>query len=153
MKLLPLALMVAVVFFCNSFRERAGNTSTPAPTTESTPFEPDAKNPSIPVEPSVVPTVKPPPGAINGGVLNKKAKSLPQPSYPAAAKAVHASGEVVVQILLDQNGKVVNALALSGHPLLRLAAEQAARNAEFSAWRLGGQPVKVSGVIIYSFNP
>ena len=69
------------------------------------------------------------------------------------ADGEHASGEVVVQVLLDEKGKVVKASALSGHPLLRSAAEQAARQAEFSPWWLGGQPVKVSGVITYSFVP
>jgi len=42
---------------------------------------------------------------------------------------------------------------VSGHPLLRGAAEQAARGARFSPTLLSGQPVKVSGVITYNFVP
>jgi len=40
---------------------------------------------------------------------------------------------------------------MNGHPLLQNAAERAARSARFSPTLLGGQPVKVSGVIVYNF--
>jgi TonB family protein len=89
--------------------------------------------------------------AVSGGVLNGKAISLPKPAYPRAAKAVNASGTVVVQVLIDEDGKVLTANAVSGHPLLRAAAVAAARGAKFSPTRLGGNPVKVSGVITYNF--
>ena len=102
------------------------------------------------------PTVKPkppPPKTISGGVLNGKAISLPKPSYPPAARAVRASGSVSVQVLIDENGHVVSASAVSGHPLLQQAAVSAARGARFSPTLLSGQPVKVSGVITYNFVP
>lgn len=86
------------------------------------------------------------------GVLNGKATSLPKPNYPAAAKAVRAAGQVSVQILIDENGNVVSASAVSGHPLLQASAEAAARNARFSPTLLSGQPIKIKGVIIYNFN-
>jgi protein TonB len=91
------------------------------------------------------------PKQISGGVLNGKAISLPKPPYPPAAKAVRASGSVSVQVLIDENGSVVSASAVSGHPLLRAAAVAAARGARFSPTKLSGQPVKVSGVITYNF--
>jgi TonB family protein len=88
---------------------------------------------------------------ISGGVLNGKALSLPKPPYPPAARAVGASGAVTVQVLIDENGDVVSANAVSGHPLLRAAAVEAARGAKFSPTELEGMPVKVSGVITYNF--
>lgn len=88
---------------------------------------------------------------VSGGVLNGKAIYKPQPAYPPDAKAAGAQGTVTVQILVDEEGNVVEAHAVSGHPLLRDAAETAARNSRFSPTRLQGQPVKVSGVITYSF--
>lgn len=91
------------------------------------------------------------PKQISGGVLNGKAISLPKPPYPPAAKAVRAAGSVSVQVLIDENGNVVSASAVSGHPLLRGAAVAAARGAKFSPTKLSGQPVKVSGVITYNF--
>ncbi|MGQ0540690.1 MAG: TonB family protein, partial [Blastocatellia bacterium] len=91
------------------------------------------------------------PKQISGGVLNGKAISLPKPPYPVAARAVGASGSVTVQVLIDENGDVVSANAVSGHPLLRAGATEAARGAKFSPTRLQGLPVKVSGVITYNF--
>jgi protein TonB len=99
------------------------------------------------------PEAKPTPRAapISGGVLNGKAISLPKPAYPAIARAAHASGTVVVQVVIDENGNVISAHAVSGHPLLQGAAVGAARSAKFSPTKLSGQPVKVTGVIQYNF--
>ena len=99
------------------------------------------------------PEAKPTPRAapISGGVLNGKAISLPKPAYPAIARAAHASGTVVVQVTIDENGNVIAAHAVSGHPLLQGAAVGAARSAKFSPTKLSGQPVKVTGVIQYNF--
>jgi len=90
---------------------------------------------------------------ISGGVINGKATSLPKPAYPAAAQAIGASGAVNVQVTIDEKGNVISASAVSGHPLLRQAAEQAARLAKFLPTKLSGQPVKVTGVIVYNFVP
>jgi TonB family protein len=88
---------------------------------------------------------------ISGGVLNGKASKLVAPEYPPAAMAVGASGTVVVQVTIDEQGKIISATAVSGHPLLKAAAEQAARKAEFAPTQLQGVPVKVTGVITYNF--
>ncbi len=59
---------------------------------------------------------------ISGGILYGKAIDLPKPAYPSAARAVRASGAVNVQVMVDENGNVISATAISGHPLLRQAA-------------------------------
>ncbi|HEY3040847.1 MAG TPA: TonB family protein [Pyrinomonadaceae bacterium] len=97
------------------------------------------------------PKPTPPRAPISGGVLNGKAISLPKPAYPAIAKQAHASGTVVVQVTIDENGSVISAHAVSGHPLLQGVAVAAARGARFSPTKLSGQPVKVTGVITYNF--
>jgi len=104
-----------------------------------------------PPPPEAKPSPTPPRAPISGGVLNGKAISLPKPAYPAIAKAAHASGTVTVQVLIDENGNVVSAHAINGHPLLQPVAVAAARQARFSPTKLSGQPVKVSGVITYNF--
>jgi protein TonB len=101
--------------------------------------------------PPPAPTPTPRTAPISGGVLNGKAISLPKPAYPPIARAAHASGTVVVQVLIDENGSVVSAHAVSGHPLLQAVAVSAARQARFSPTKLSGQPVKVTGVIQYNF--
>ena len=92
----------------------------------------------------------PKPKTISGGVLNGKATNLPKPFFPAA-RAVNTSGAVNVQVTIDENGDVISASAVSGHPLLRQASEQAARASKFAPTLLQGQPVKVTGVIVYNF--
>ena len=91
--------------------------------------------------------------AINGGVLNGKASKLVAPDYPAAARAVNASGAVNVQVTIDEQGNVISASAVSGHPLLRRASEQAARSSQFAPTLLKGTPVKITGIIVYNFAP
>lgn len=88
---------------------------------------------------------------IQGGVLNGKARSLPKPPYPPAARAVRAEGPVTVQVLIDEDGNIFSASAVSGHPLLRSASRLAACEARFSPTLLSGQPVKVVGTITYNF--
>lgn len=80
-----------------------------------------------------------------------KVVNKPQPAYPPIAKAARAQGTVTVQVLVDEEGKVIAAQAVSGHPLLQAAAVKAARDARFSPILLGTKPVKVSGVITYNF--
>ena len=92
------------------------------------------------------------PPTISIGVINGKATSLPKPPYPLAAKAVNASGAVNVQVTIDEQGNVISAKAVSGHPLLRQAAERAARNARFSPTYLSKVAVKVNGLIVYNFT-
>ena len=100
-----------------------------------------------------IPPPPPKPVAPISCVLNGKAISLPKPPYPAIARAAHAGGTVTVQVVIDENGNVISAHAVSGHPLLQAVAVAAARSARFSPTKLSGQPVKVSGVITYNFVP
>lgn len=83
---------------------------------------------------------------VNGGVLNGRATSLPTPSYPTIAKTVGASGQVTVQVQVDERGNVVSARAVSGHPLLRSAAESAARRSKISSNE------RLNGVLVYNFK-
>ena len=86
------------------------------------------------------------------GVINGIASYLPKPQYPAVALMVNAQGNVDVQVMIDETGRVVSAKAVSGHPLLRNVAEQAARNAKFTPTYLSKVAVKVTGVIVYNFK-
>lgn len=84
-------------------------------------------------------------------VLLSKVISLPQPPYPPLARQIRLGGAVTVQILVDEQGKVVSAQAMSGHPTLIGAAREAAMRARFTPTVLNGVPVKVQGVITYNF--
>jgi len=84
-------------------------------------------------------------------VLISKAISLPQPAYPPIAKQIRAQGPVNIQILVDEQGKVISAQVVSGNPTLVTAARDAAMRARFTPTLLNNQPVKVQGTIVYNF--
>ncbi|HEY1404311.1 MAG TPA: TonB family protein [Pyrinomonadaceae bacterium] len=94
----------------------------------------------------------PPRAPISGGILNGKAISKPVPRYPAAARAAGVTGTVEVAVVVDEEGAVISAEALSGPDELREAAVEAARRARFSRTHLSGQPVKISGLLVYNFS-
>lgn len=127
---------------------------TATPTPKSTPsVTPTVKTTPTPVQsPSSTPP-KTPPETVSAGVLNGRAVLLFQPVYPPAAKANNIGGSVNVQVLINESGKVVSANAVSGHDLLKQTAEKAALSSKFSPTKLNGQPVKVTGIIVYRFIP
>ena len=84
-------------------------------------------------------------------ILNGRALKLVIPNYPAIATKAHASGTVFVTVVIDEEGKVIAAKAISGHPLLWAASVQAAKDSLFSPTLLDDKPVKVTGAIQYNF--
>jgi TonB family protein len=92
-----------------------------------------------------------PPKVVSKGVITSQAISLPKPVYPEMAKRMRLQGTVSIQVLIDEEGRVISAKPISGSPFLTIEAQKAAMHARFSPTRLGDQPVKVSGVITYNF--
>lgn len=85
------------------------------------------------------------------GVEVGHAVELVKPQFPEIARRAHASGEVVVDVIIDLDGTVIAAHAASGHPLLMAAAVAAARASRFTPTTYLGEPVKVAGSIKYTF--
>jgi len=71
-------------------------------------------------------------------------------TYPAAARAVMATGEVDVAVNIDPDGKVISAVAYSGHPFLRKASEDAAATWQFSP--VGKDVPLRSTVLLFTFK-
>lgn len=107
---------------------------------------------AAPLGPTAVGTPSNAPKTISSGVLNGKAVSMPKPAYPKLARSAKTSGRVVVQVVIDESGNVVSAKPISGHPLLKAASVNAAGKSKFSPTLLSGQPVKVTGIIVYNFD-
>ncbi|HYH84566.1 MAG TPA: TonB family protein [Pyrinomonadaceae bacterium] len=105
------------------------------------------------VRPTPAPTHQKPSGPVRltSEVITSKAINKPAPPYPSIAKQAGIQGPVSVQVLIDEQGRVVSAKATTGHPMLQGAAVQAAYRASFTPTKLSGQPVKVTGVITYNF--
>ncbi|MGH7783726.1 MAG: energy transducer TonB, partial [Candidatus Binatia bacterium] len=113
----------------------------------------------VPTNSMTTPTMTPhpsltPPGnhTVNGGVLNGRALTLATPAYPQFARQAHASGQVTVEVAVDESGRVVAAKAVSGNPLLRSAAETAARQSRIIPSRINNENVRTTGLLLYNFR-
>ncbi len=106
-------------------------------------------------KPTPEPAVKPTPAGIlkvSGGVAEGKAIRKIAPQYTAIARAARASGPVQIQVMISEEGQVIEATVLNGHPLLRQAALEAARQWLFRPTLLSDVPVKVQGVLTFNFT-
>lgn len=65
------------------------------------------------------------------------------PVYPPLAQEAHIWGTVVVEAVIDEHGNVVQARAVSGHPLLIDTALKAVLQWKYEPTSLNGQPVSV----------
>ncbi len=89
---------------------------------------------------------------VSGGILNGKATYLPQPAYPVEAKIDRVVGSVTIQVLIDEQGKVIRAGTVNGPNILQPGARASACGAKFPLTILSGNPVFVSGVSTYNFR-
>src|SRR5262249_132844 len=121
---------------------------------EKTPKD-EFASPPPPPPPAPEPSLPPVPKdaiSVSGGVLQGSATKKVEPAYPPIAMAIKAGGEVRVWIKVSEKGKVIEAIVLNGHPLLRDAALEAAKQWEFKPTELSGKPVKVVGVLTFNFT-
>jgi TonB family protein len=120
----------------------------------------DVANAPEPPRPAPEPAPKPAPAPTappavqrlaDGGLLAKARRKVP-PQYPPTARASRIEGLVVVELEVDETGRVVAARPLSGHALLRDAAVAAARQWTFTPTTVGGSAAKVVGTISFNFK-
>lgn len=64
--------------------------------------------------------------------------SIPKPAYPPAARATRTTGETIVEVEIDNIGKVQAVTLISGHPLLAASAKAAAQAALFEPSQTAG---------------
>ena len=74
------------------------------------------------------------------------------PIYPAIAKARSITGTVVVQGTVDKNGKVTNLQFISGQPIFKDAAFEAARQYQYKPAKLNGHPIEQTTQIKLIFH-
>jgi TonB family protein len=80
------------------------------------------------------------------------ATSKPSPTIPPAARAMHTSGVVRVDVTIDENGDVVDVQKTSGPGLLQAAAKDAIKKWKFKPYIHDGQAVKASGFVNFNFT-
>jgi TonB family protein len=84
---------------------------------------------------------------------NHKAISMPSPEYSRLARAAGVSGKVLVEVLIDENGRVIYSRTIFGHPLLSATVVRDVCQARFIPTLIAGQPVKVSTRMGFNFVP
>lgn len=90
---------------------------------------------------------------IDVGLIDKAAKSKPEPQIPPLVGTFDLKSPVVVQVIIDTSGEVVSVCATSGESHLRKAAENAARKARFLPTNIDGPPIYIKGLLTYKFTP
>lgn len=72
--------------------------------------------------------------------------------YPGDAKAAGISGTVVLQVLIDTDGRVTNIRVVSGPPALQGAAIDSVRQWRYRPYLLSGKPVAVDTIVNLIFT-
>jgi TonB family protein len=86
------------------------------------------------------------------GVSASRVVYSPTPAYPPAASAAHVQGEVKLQAAVDRDGNVASLRVISGPPLLREAALDAAQRWRYRPNMAGGEPTSMSAITVFAFQ-
>jgi TonB family protein len=74
------------------------------------------------------------------------------PEYPEGALTSDVQGDVILKIIVDENGKALLSEAVKGDPLLVAASMDAFRSFRFRPYRLNGRPARVESQLGFHFG-
>lgn len=74
------------------------------------------------------------------------------PVYPDFARRARVQGQVVLECVIDTDGRVTDLHVVSGNPLLAEAATEAVRRWVYSPTTLNGQPIRVILTVTVTFG-
>jgi protein TonB len=77
--------------------------------------------------------------------------SRTEPHYPAKARAARRSGNVVLEVLVGEDGSVSKIRTLSGDPVLAAAATEAVRNWRYQPYRQNDHPAQFQTDVTLNF--
>lgn len=83
--------------------------------------------------------------------LRQAATFHQEPEYPPAARQFRISGEVTVELTVDQEGKVESVTVVKGRPILNEAVVRAVRKWSFAPYVVAGHPTKVKSTLSFAF--
>ena len=89
---------------------------------------------------------------IGGDVKQAKLISSVAPVYPVLAKNQHVSGNILVDALIDANGRVTTMKVVSGPTLLHQAAMDALKQWKYQPATLDGKPVAMHLTVTLQFR-
>jgi hypothetical protein len=77
--------------------------------------------------------------------------NLTLPKFPKAAEKFKTSNQVKVEVIIDEDGKVIYSRMIEGKKIFKSSAEQAACKSKFRSVRRCGVAVKSKLYIVYNF--
>lgn len=86
------------------------------------------------------------------GVMQRLQIRKVNPVYPEAARSERVQGSVVMQVIIDREGKIRDVNVISGPHELTEAAVAAVRQWQYKPFFLMGRPVEVDTQILINFN-
>jgi len=89
---------------------------------------------------------------VGGDVVQAKLISSVPPAYPPLAKSQHVSGSVLVDALIDANGRVTTMKVVSGPALLHQAAMDALKQWKYRPATLDGKPTPMHLTVTVQFR-
>lgn len=110
------------------------------------PVAPPVALPPLPAAPKKTPV------KIGGAVQEAKLIRKVMPEYPQLALKSHVSGEVRLEILVNEEGDVIDVKVIQGNPLLIAEAVRAVWQWKYSPTLLNGEPVIVNSSVTVVFQ-
>jgi len=101
-----------------------------------------------PPEADVTPEVRPMRIRVSASVAARQLRDTVEPEYPAGTKA---QGKVVVHVVIDYDGTVMKAEAVSGDADLTKAAVDAVKQWQYKPTKLNGEGVEVDTTVTVVF--
>jgi TonB family protein len=89
---------------------------------------------------------------VGGNVQASKLIQKVDPIYPPHARTEGIEGEVVLRVIITDDGQVESAEPIDGNPALAAAAQEAVRQWRYQTTLLNGQPVKVQTTVTIPFQ-
>jgi TonB family protein len=110
------------------------------------------QRPLPPPPPPVATAVAPAPIRLRSGMTPPTKTVDVAPTYPAIAQSARIEGVVILEAVIDAQGRVQSATVLRSIPLLDQAALDAVRQWRFTAARLNGEAVPVVMTVTVNFT-
>jgi protein TonB len=98
------------------------------------------------------PPPRPPAVKVGGDVQGAKLIRKVTPVYPGIALRARVSGEVAMEVNIDEEGNVSAVNVIRGHALLTEEAVRAVRQWKYSPTLLNGEPVPVISIVTVVFE-
>ena len=89
---------------------------------------------------------------VSSGVMAGLMTHRVDPVYPREAKKKHIKGDVILRVLVDKQGQVVDVAVIKGDPMFTEAAMDAVKQWRFKPYLLNGEPIEVESTALVSFG-